>query len=230
MNSRHRLNIILNLVISSLILILGISSIIVSAYVKAPENFLFEFRYMTVNGTVFTSIIAFMILIVSIIEAKSGKYSIADRLYYFRLSSAITESIIAVVIAMSFFPAVPDSPNILSYESFNMHVIIPILSIVSFLLNRSPRETMHPLLRLNCAWLITIYASIVITLILTGTMPQDKIPYSFLDFRTRSIWYIVYFGFFIYSFTYVLSYIFTNLNKRMSSFWNPNDKKPVSSN
>ena len=72
MNSRHRLNIILNLVISSLILILGVSSIIVSAKVKAPENFLLEFRYMTVNGTVFTSIIALMILIVSIIEAKSG--------------------------------------------------------------------------------------------------------------------------------------------------------------
>ena len=90
-NSRHRLNIILNLVISSLILILGISSIIVSAYVKAPENFLFEFRYMTVNGTVFTSIIAFMILIVSIIEAKSGKYSIADRLYYFRCVTRIAK-------------------------------------------------------------------------------------------------------------------------------------------
>lgn len=230
MNRRHRLNIILNLVISSLILFFGVSSIIVSAYVKAPENFLFEFRYMTLNGTVFTSIIALMILVVSIIEAKTGKVSISDRLYYFRLSSAVTESIIAVVIAMSFFPTVPDSPNILSYESFNMHVTIPVLSIISFLLNRNPRETMHPLLRLNCAWLITIYAAVVISLILTGALPQDKIPYSFLDFRTMPIWYIVYFGFFIYSFTYVLSFLFTNLNRRVSSFWNSNDKKPISSN
>ena len=102
MYRRHRLNILLNLVISSLILILGVSSIIVSAYVKAPENFLFEFRYMTVNGTVFTSIIALMIFIVSLIEAKTGNDSISDKLYYFRLSSAVTESIIAVVIAMSF--------------------------------------------------------------------------------------------------------------------------------
>lgn len=229
MNRRHRLNIGLNLVISALILVLGVSSIIVSAYVKAPENFLFEFRYMTVNGTVFTSIIALMIFILSLAEAITGKAGISDRLYYFRLSSAVTETIIAVVIAMSFFPTVPDSPNILSYESFNMHVIIPFLSIVSFLLNRTPRETMHPLLRLNCAWLITIYAAVVITLILTGALPQDKIPYSFLDFRTGSIWYIVYFGCFIYSFTYVLSFLLTNLNRRVSSFWNGDGKKPISS-
>ena len=228
MNRRLSLNTRLNLIISAMIFVLGASSIAVTAYANAPQGFLFEFRYMTVNGTVFTTIIAFIILLASIAEAVTGRAKISDKLYYFRLSSAVTECIIGVVIAMSFFPSVPDKPDIMSYESFCMHVVIPLLSIISFLLNRTPRERMHPLLRLNCAWLITIYAAVVITLILTGAIPQDKIPYSFLNFYTQSIWYIVYFGCFIYSFAYILSFLLTEWNRKLSAYWTE-EEKPVSS-
>ena len=212
LHPKTRMNIRLNLLFSSLIFLFGTSSVAVTAFSKIEENFFFEFRYMTLNGTVFTTLISLIIVIISLSEIKTGKEWQPKTLYYFRLSSAVTETIIAVVIAMSFLPFVPDNPNILSYDSFCMHVIIPLLSIISFLLNRTAKENLHPLQRLNCSWLITLYAATVITLIVSGLIPQDKIPYSFFDIYTQPVWTLVYFGAFIYSFSYLLSVVFTEWN------------------
>lgn len=206
----------LNVSIAALILFFGVSSIISSALSKPQENFLFEFRYMTMNGTVFTTLIALIIVVFGLRGMITGKRAEPRRLYFFRLCSAVTESVIAVVILMSFFPFVPDDPDLLNYESFCMHVIIPVLSVVSFLLDPCPVEFRHPVLRLNCAWLITLYAAVVITLILTGFIPQEKIPYSFLDFTARPPAYIVYFGCFVYSFTYILTVILSEWNRRIA--------------
>lgn len=210
-----RRSIQLDLLLSALIFVLGVSSLTVSALSKLQENFLMEFRYMTINGTLFTTLISFLILLVKAAEMRTGKPKKPKTLYYFRLCAAVTESIIAVVILLSLFPFVPDNPSLLSYESFTMHVVIPVLSIVSFLVNESPVEYAHPVLRLNCTWLITLYAAVVITLIITGLIPQEKIPYSFLDFQTRPIGYMICFGCFIYSFTYVLSVLLTEGNKKL---------------
>lgn len=205
----------LDLLLSSLTFILGVSSLTVSALSKMQENFFMEFRYMTVNGTLFTTLISFIIIVVKAAETRKGKTKKQKQLYFFRLCAAVTECIIAVVILLSFFPFVPDSPNLFSFESFTMHIIIPLLTISSFVLNESPVEFSHPVFRLNCTWLITLYAAVVITLIVTGLIPQEKIPYSFLDFHTRPIGYIVCFGIFIYSFTYILSVLLTEGNKRL---------------
>ncbi len=216
---KYRLNNRLNLIISSLILFFCATSIIASVLAKPEENFWFEFRYMTVNGTVFTGLVSVLMIVCAVAEIRTGHEIELRKLYYFRLSSAVTEVIIAVVILMSFLPFVPDSPNLLTYESFSMHVVIPLLSVISFLLNRSPVGYLHPLLRLNCAWLITLYAAVVITLILLGFIPPDKIPYSFMDVYSRPVWYLITFGCFIYSFTYVLSVLFTEGNRRLSKRW-----------
>ncbi len=228
LHPQTRLNIRLNLLFSSLIFILGTSSLAVSAFSKVEENFFFEFRYMTLNGTVFTTLVSLIVLLVSLSEMKTGRELPLKRLYYFRLSAAVTETIIAVVIAMSFLPFVPDNPNIFTFDSFNMHVVVPLLSIVSFLLNRTPKQNLHPLQRLKCSWLITLYASIVITLIVAGWIPQDKIPYSFLDVHTQPIWTMVYFGAFIYSFAYLLSVVFTEWNRIIVSRWQ-HESTPVNS-
>lgn len=215
---RGRRSIQLDLMLSSLIFILGASSLTVSALSKIQENFLMEFRYMTVNGTLFTTLISFIIILVKLAELRTGKNKQQKTLYYFRLCAAVTECIIGVVILLSFFPFVPDDPSLLSYESFTMHVVLPVLSVISFLVNEAPVDYAHPVLRLNCAWLITLYAAVVITLIITGLIPREKIPYSFLDFQTRPAGYMIYFGLFIYSFTYVLSVLLTEGNKKLWRF------------
>ena len=229
LHPQTRLNIRLNLLFSSLIFFFGTSSVAVTAFSKIEENFFFEFRYMTLNGTVFTTLISLITMIISLSEIKTDRERQTKTLYYFRLSSAVTETIIAVVIGMSFLPFVPDNPNILSYDSFCMHVIIPLLSIVSFLISRSPKENLHPLQRLTCSWLITLYAVIVITMIIAGWIPQDKIPYSFLNIYTQPVWTLVYFGAFIYSFAYLLSVFFTEWNRKLVSRGR-HKQTPVSSN
>ena len=229
LDRRGRWNLRMNLLISTLLVFFGVSSLVVSALSKAEENFFLEFRYMTVNGTVFTTLISLIIAIVCVTQMATGRQLRLRQLSYLRLCSAVTETIIGVVILLSLFPFVPDNPNILTYDSFSMHVIIPLLSILSFLLNRSPVESIHPLLRLNCAWLITLYAAVVIALILGGLIPQEKIPYSFLEFNTRPIGYFIYFGCFIYSFTYVLSFLLTEGNKRLSRLWAAENQKPIRS-
>lgn len=218
-NKRELLNIRLNIVISGLILFFGITSITASVLSHENENFLLEFRYMTLNGTVFTTLTSIIILIISLAQLKRGMIYESTKLYYLRLSSAVTEGIIATVILMSFFPFVPDNPNIFTYDSFCMHVIIPLLSVTSFLLNKSPVDYMSPISAMNCAWLITLYAIVVISLIVTGLIPRDKIPYSFMDFNTHPSYYFFCFGIFIYSFAYVLSFVFTQINRRMARLW-----------
>ena len=168
LDRRGRWNLRMNLLISTLLVFFGVSSLIVSALSKAEENFFLEFRYMTVNGTVFTTLISLIIAIVCVTQMATGRQLRLRQLSYLRLCSAVTETIIGVVILLSLFPFVPDNPNILTYDSFSMHVIIPLLSILSFLLNRSPVESIHPLLRLNCAWLITLYAAVVIALYISA--------------------------------------------------------------
>ncbi len=218
---RGKINARVNLVIAACVFVLGTASVFVSLADKNEADFFLEFRFMTMNGTIFTTLIALITLIVSALELKNKRKSrvVHEKLYYFRLCSAVTETIIAVVVAMSFLPFVPDNPNILTFESFNMHVIIPPLTIFSFLADKTPEKRLSPLLRFNCAWLITCYAVIVITMIVVGWIPQEKIPYSFLDYRTHPIWYMICFGCFIYSFTYVLSFLFTDLNRRISFYW-----------
>lgn len=229
LNRHERSTVRLQLLFSVLIFVLGVSSLAASALSKPQENFFFEFRYMTVNGTVFTTMIAFITLWLSAAQLRTGKVIVIKQLYYFRLSAAVTECIIAVVILLSFFPFVPDNPNILSFDSFNMHVVIPLLSILSFVMSEAPARSLHPLMRVGCAWLITLYAAVVITLIVTGLIPQEKIPYSFLDFHTQPVTYIITFGFFIYSFAYVLSVMLTEGNKRLFRYRRRKTRNPVRS-
>ena len=207
----------LDLLLSALLFAVGASALVVSA-ASEKEGFWLAFRYMTMNGTVFTTLTALFLTIACAAELRTGR-SLRKRLYYFRLCAAVTECIIAAVILLSFFPFVPDKPELLTYDSFCMHVIMPLLTILSFLLNPSPAEWVPPLKRLGCAWLITLYAAVVTALILTGAIPQDKIPYSFMDFRTQPLSYSICIGCFVYSFAYVLSVWLTNGNRRMARLW-----------
>ena len=228
LDRRSRKNTRWNLLIASLIFIFGSASVFLSLFDKSEADFFLEFRFMTMNGTIFTTLISLMILIVSAFELRKNRAVISDRLYYFRLSSAVTEIIIAVVIAMSFLPSVPDNPNVFTFPSFTMHVILPVLSVISFLINKTPVRDLNPFRRFNCSWLITLYAVTVITMITVGFIPQEKIPYSFLDFQNHPSWYVIYFGCFIYSLTYLSSFWLTDGNSRMASLWSREQSKPVS--
>lgn len=209
----------LNIIIGITISILGFCSFLISVVEDMDWDFLSDFRFMTINGTIFTSIISLITAVISIAEIIKGEDLISGKFYFLRLTSVVTESIISLVIFVSVLPFIPDKPNILKYDSFNMHVIIPILTIISFLIAEPPAEKIKPIMRFNGSALITIYAVIIINLILWGFIPQDKIPYSFLEVNTRPLWYVLLAGVIIYSCAYFMSWGYIELNKRVSEKW-----------
>lgn len=209
----------LNIIIGSTISVLGFCSILISVVEDMNWDFLSDFRFMTINGTVFTSIISLITAVISLAEIIKGEDIKLEKFYFLRLTSVVTESIIAIVILMSLFPFIPDKPNILKYDSFNMHVIIPILTIVSFLIAEPPSDKIKPIMRFNGSALITIYSVIIVSLILWGVIPQSEIPYSFLEVNTRPLWYILLAGVIIYAGAYFLSWGYIELNKKISKSW-----------
>ena len=209
----------LNILISLTISVLGFCSFFISVIRDMNWDFLSDFRFMTINGTVFTSIISLITAVISLAEIIKGEAIKLEKLFFLRLTSVVTESIIAIVILMSLFPFIPDKPNILKYDSFNMHVIIPILTIVSFLIAEPPSEKIKPIMRFNGSALITIYSVIIVSLILWGVIPQSEIPYSFLEVNTRPLWYVLLAGVIIYAGAYFLSWGYIELNKKISKSW-----------
>ena len=209
----------LNILISLTISVLGFCSFFISVVRDMNWDFLSAFRFMTINGTVFTSIISLITAVISLAEIIKGEDIKLEKLFFLRLTSVVTESIIAIVILMSLFPFIPDKPNILKYDSFNMHVIIPILTIVSFLIAEPPSDKIKPIMRFNGSALITIYSVIIVSLILWGVIPQKDIPYSFLEVNTRPLWYILLAGVIIYAGAYFLSWGYIELNKKISKSW-----------
>ena len=212
---KKQLNILIGLTIS----ILGFCSVLISVVRDMNWDFLSDFRFMTINGTVFTSIISLITAVFSLAEIIKGEDIKLEKFYFLRLTSVVTESIIAFVILMSLFPFVPDKPDILKYDSFNMHVIIPILTIISFLIVEPPDNKIKPIMRFNGSALITIYSVIIVSLILWGVIPQNDIPYSFLEISTRPWWYILLAGVIIYAGAYFLSWGYIELNKKVSKGW-----------
>lgn len=209
----------LNILISLTISVLGFCSFFISVVRDMNWDFLSDFRFMTINGTVFTSIISLITAVISLAEIIKGEDIKLEKLFFLRLTSVVTESIIAIVILMSLFPFIPDKPNILKYDSFNMHVIIPILTIISFLIAEPPSDKIKPIMRFNGSALITIYSVIIVSLILWGVIPQKDIPYSFLEVNTRPLWYILLAGVIIYAGAYFLSWGYIELNKKISKSW-----------
>ena len=167
----------LNILISLTISVLGFCSFFISVVRDMNWDFLSDFRFMTINGTVFTSIISLITAVISLAEIIKGEDIKLEKFYFLRLTSVVTESIIAIVILMSLFPFIPDKPDILKYDSFNMHVIIPALTIISFLIAEPPSDKIKPVMRFNGSALITIYSVIIVSLILWGVIPQKDIPY-----------------------------------------------------
>ena len=105
---KQQLNILIRITIS----VLGFCSFFISVVRDMNWDFLSDFRFMTINGTVFTSIISLITAVISLAEIIKGEDIKLEKFYFLRLTSVVTESIIAIVILMSLFPFIPDKPNI----------------------------------------------------------------------------------------------------------------------
>lgn len=204
----------LNSLICLIIAVLGTTSVM---FIFDYDNDgLYTFRWMTVDGTLFTTFIAYICLIVNIVEIRKYTELTSVAVYYMRLSSAVAEGLILTVVLISQLPFTDDHMHIFRYDMFNMHILIPLLTILSFVMNDSPIGFISYLKRLNGTWFITTYAIVIVSFIVAGKIPDQMIPYEFLDILHMSALEIIVCLLVIYSIGYFFSNLLYRLNKNIS--------------
>ncbi|MEG2136915.1 MAG: hypothetical protein RR150_12570 [Clostridia bacterium] len=214
---RLRMKKIFNIVICYTIAVLGILATLYK--VKYEGGFITCFRELTVNGTIISSLLAFIYAIVNHIECVLDKEFEYRLFYYLRLSAVVTEFIILLIVCIGNLPFIPDRPLINRFDMWNMHLIIPVLTILSFVFHDPPIGKLAPRMRWTGVTFIGIYCVFIILCILTGIIPEVQIPYSFLNFCKYPLWYPALVAGVVCGWSYLLSWLFSELNRKAAWLW-----------
>lgn len=100
-NRRYRLKKKVNLFISIWIVLFGISSFLFGLRLESAPTI---FRFLTVDGTIFTTAGALTFLIVNLVEINKNTEMTSIVVYYIRLSCAVAETVIFIVVLFSQLP------------------------------------------------------------------------------------------------------------------------------
>lgn len=211
---QYRIKKLVNLAVSLIIAALGISSFIY-IFVHDGDGWL-TFRWLTVDGTLFTTILSVFFLVIDIIDFNNLSEHSSTMVYFARLAAAVAEGLIMIVVLISQLPIFSEHMHIFRYDMFNMHILIPLLMIASFVLNDPPIGKLRFLQKLHGTWYVSLYAAIIITLILTGVIPTERIPYFFLDVTHLPLLDLVTYFVMIYVIAISLSHLFSYLNRKLS--------------
>ena len=211
---RLRLKKKVNLVISVIIAVLGILTMYMAFIVEVGIS---SFRYLTINGTIFTTIGSLVFIIANIYEYVTKKEVTNVFVYYVRLSCAVTETVIMLVILITWIMG--DVSGLNKWNLVIMHVVIPVLTVSSFITNDAPIGRIPPLKRFYCTAFITVYLIVILCLFCSGTLSMDMIPYSFIDWRTVPVWLIVCYAAVVYIIAFVIATILYLLNRKVSWLW-----------
>lgn len=214
---RFRKKKLTNICVSALIVLLGVSSFIYGWHLEPGITI---FRFLTVDGTLFTTAGAAVFVIANLVEILAETEVSGKTVYYIRLSAAVAESVIFIVVLFSQLPFFSQHlPMFDRYDSFVMHVLIPILGISSFLINDSPIGKLKKRKYWYGTWFVTFYAVIILSLIGSWRLPTELIPYFFLDFR-HVHWTVVAFAFvFVYGCAYLMAWRLSEWNRSLSWLW-----------
>ncbi len=215
---RYRLKKKVNVVLCLGIVFCGVTAVLYSVFVN-HMNLFNRLRYLTFNGTIFTTIVSLIFAVVSIAEARFTTEVTLAPVYFLRLSSAATELVIMVIVMIGLLPVVPDQPDITSYTGIMMHLVIPPATVLSFSFNDAPIGKLKPLEPLYGTWFITIYAVVMLILFGMEILPAEMAPYSFLDVRHHSLLFTVAFLGGIYMIGYVLALFLSFVNRKLSWLW-----------
>lgn len=216
--NRYRIKKIVNAVLCFIVTFCGVSAVLYSVFINGMDLF-DRLRYMTFNGTIFTSAVSLVFGVICLIEASSRTEVTYKAVYFLRLSSAVTELVILAVVLFGLTPLVPDEPDIFSYTGCMMHFVIPVITLLSFSLNDAPIGRLKPLEPFYGSWFITVYAAVVFVLFATHTLPSEQAPYSFLDFDHATPIFIIGCLLGIYAAGYLAARLLSYLNRKLSWVW-----------
>ena len=206
-----------NICVSALIVILGVSSFLYGLTIEPSVTI---FRFLTVDGTLFTTVGALCCIVINIAELVRMEDVSSPAAFYIRFSMAVAESVIFIVVAFSQLPFFEEHlPVFDRYDSFVMHAVIPVLGVGSFLFNDSPIGRLGRWERLAGASYVTVYAVIIVTLISTERLPSELIPYFFLDYRNNGFGVFALAFVFVYGVAYLMGWILSEWNMKCSWLW-----------
>ena len=206
-----------NICVSALIVILGVSSFL---YGLTLEPSVTIFRFLTVDGTLFTTVGALCCIVINLVEILRMEDVSSTAAFYIRFSMAVAESVIFIVVAFSQLPFFDQHlPVFDRYDSFVMHAVIPVLGVGSFLFNDSPIGRLSHWERMAGASYVTVYAVIIVTLISTERLPSELIPYFFLDYRNNGFGVFALAFVFVYGVAYLMGWGLSEWNMKCSWVW-----------
>lgn len=215
---RYHIKKTVNAVVCFMIAFCGVTAILWSVFVF-HNNLFNRMRYMTFDGTIFTTITSFICGIVCLKEAHDN-YEVTNRwVYFLRLSSATTEFVIFSVVMFGLTPLVPDNPDVTTYTGVMMHIVVPFLTLACFMFNDAPIGKLKPHEPFYGTAYITLYAVIMLVLFGTGILPSSLAPYSFLDFSSNSLLFKLECLAGIYAVGYLISLLLSILNRKLSWIW-----------
>ena len=217
MKKCNRIRQLTNMSLCLVIVLLGITSIIYK--VRYEGGFFTCFREMTVCATFLTTLSSAVFILLNLYQVHSGSEISSEGLFFFRLSNVVAAAVVPIVTLIGFLPFFSDHPVILRYDMFNMHLLIPLMTIAGFIFNDSAIGHVLPRKLFRGLIVLLVYAAVMFTLIMTNVIPENKIPYSFLNVRNQPVWFPVLAFFLILGIGYLLSWAFYRLNLKMSWLW-----------
>ena len=217
-NQRYALKKKVNSAVSAVIALCGITALLYSAFIN-HMNIFDRLRYMTFNTTILSVILSVIFAAVCIFEASTGYEMTYRAVYFLRLACATTEVIVFIVVMFGLLPFVPDKPDVTSYTGVMMHIVIPPLMVLCFLVNDAPVGRLRPHELLYGSVFITLYWMVMAVLMLTGILTSAQAPYSFLDFEHSSIWFILACMAGVYAVAYLAAAVLAKLNMKLSWIW-----------
>ena len=214
---RYRQKKIVNLLIGAMIIAMCIFALAYMANIDREG--LLMLRWMTVDGTLFTLILTLFFFIVNIVELHKNTEMTRRAVYISRLSSAVSESVIIIVVLISQLPVFPMHLHIARPDMFFMHIAIPVLVIASFTMNDSPLGRLSRMETFYGTSFVTFYAVIILSLIGSGVIKSEYIPYGFLDFKAMTIPAIIATVVAFYVMGYALSAGLSEMNRKLYWRW-----------
>ena len=202
---RYREKKILNLFVGAMIIVMCVFALIYMAKLDR-EGLL-------------TLILTLFFFVVNIVELSRNTELTRRAVYFTRLSSAVAESVIIIVVLISQLPVFPMHMHIARPDMFFMHIAIPILVIASFTMNDSPLGRLSRAERFYGTSFVTFYAVIILSLIGSGVIRREYIPYGFLDIKAMSIPVIIATVAAFYVMGYALSAGLSELNRKLYWRW-----------
>lgn len=211
---KKQVNMIVSFVIFFACVLAIYNSIVVRHY-----NLADRLRYMTWLSSIYTALLCFICGFVNLIELYYDSEVTSRLVYFMRLSCSTNELVVLLVVIYGLLPIVPDHPDFTSVTGFIMHVFMPLLTPLSFAFNDAPIGKLKWYEPFHGTWFITLYALIMIPMILSGALPREKVPYSFLLINEHSIFYNIAVFIAIYGIGYLLALFLSKLNRRLSWVW-----------